>query len=100
MPNVIVNRPGTINVRVNQGNQAIVHGTTNFIGASDVQNQVNQIQQIAQHASDTANLALSTANTKYDKTGGTITGDVNITNNLSVGNTIFASTETIDAGLF
>lgn len=100
MPSVTVNPVTTINVRVNQGNQTVVHGTTSFIGAANVQNQVKEIQQIAQNAANTANLALYTADSKYDKTGGTITGDVNITNNLTVGNTIYASTETIDAGQF
>ena len=38
--------------------------------------------------------------TKYDKTGGTISGDVIITNNLTVSNTIYADVETIDGGSF
>ena len=100
MPNVIVSPPASISVRVNQGRQQTVSGTATFVGAADVQNQVNQIQQIAQNAYDAANSAVLTAESKYDKTGGTITGDVNITNNLTVGNTIFAATETIDAGTF
>jgi hypothetical protein len=100
MPNVTVSRPSTISIRVNQKNQQTVSGTTNFIGAADVQGQVNEIQQMAQHAMDVANSAMTTAESKYDKTGGTISGDVNITNNLSVGNTIFADVETVDAGTF
>lgn len=100
MPNVTVNPVNTVSVRVNQGNQSTVHGTSSFVGAADVQNQVNQIQLLAQQASDTANIALSTVDSKFDKSGGTISGDVNITNNLTVGNTIFTSTETIDAGTF
>lgn len=89
-----------INVRVNQKNQYKVSGTNTFVGASNVQQQVANIQRMAQYAMDTSNSAFNTANTKYDKTGGTITGDVTITNNLTVSNTIFADTETIDAGSF
>ena len=107
MPNVIVSRPGTINVRVNQGNQAIIHGTTTFVGAANIQHQVEEIQQLANNAVELANAALNaaqdaydTANTKYDKTGGHVYGDVIVDNNLSVSNTIFADTETIDAGSF
>lgn len=100
MPTVTVNPVNTVSVRVNQGSQTTVHSTNSFVGAADVQNQVNEIQRLAQQASDTANNALSTIDTKYDKTGGTITGDVNITNNLTVGNTIYAVTETVDAGYF
>jgi len=100
MPRVTVNPVGSVSVRVNQGSQSIVHGTNSFIGAADVQAQVDEIQRLAQQASDTANTALITVDSKYDKTGGTISGDVNITNNLTVGNTIFAVTETVDAGTF
>ena len=100
MPIVNVNPVNTVSVRVNQGNQSTVHGTSTFIGSADVQAQVNEIQKLAQQASDTANSALLTIDTKYDKTGGTISGDVNITNNLTVGNTIIAVTETVDAGTF
>lgn len=100
MPSVIVTRPSTITVRVGQSQQKTVSGTTTFVGAADVQNQVNHIQQLAQQASDTANTALASVDSKYDKTGGTITGDVNITNNLTVGNTIYAITEIVDAGTF
>jgi len=100
MPIVNVNPVNTVSVRVNQGNQSIVRGTSTFIGSADVQAQVNEIQRLAQQASDTANSALTQVDSKYDKTGGTITGNVNITNNLTVGNTIIAVTETVDAGTF
>ena len=106
MVNVVVNTPQTITVRVNQDSKKTVTGTTTFLGAADVQQQVNQIQQIANNALYVAQNALDTANTKYDKVGGTIsgnvyvTGNVDIDNNLTVGNTIFAVTETIDAGTF
>lgn len=100
MPIVTVSSPASISVKVNQSNQKVVSGTSTFVGAANVQNQVNEIQRIAQMASDTANSALLTAESKYDKTGGTISGDVNITNNLTVGNTIFTDVETVDAGTF
>jgi predicted ATP-grasp superfamily ATP-dependent carboligase len=100
MPNVTVNPINTVSVRVNQQNQKIVHNTSTFVGAADVQQQVNQIQQLAQQASDTANTALSQVDSKYDKTGGTITGNVEITGNLYVDEIINANNETIDAGIF
>jgi len=100
MPTVTVNPINTISVRVNQGTQTVIHGTSSFIGSADMQEQVDEIQRIAQLASDTANSAVLTAESKYDKTGGTITGSVNITNNLTVGNNIIAVTEIVDAGTF
>lgn len=100
MPTVTVNPINTVSVRVNQQNQSVVHNTSTFVGASNVQQQVEEIQRLAQQASDTANTALIQVDSKYDKTGGTITGDVNITNNLTVGNTIIAVTEIVDAGTF
>ena len=107
MPTITVNPIKTINVRVNQQNKQTVHGATTFIGAANVQSQAAQAIQIAQNASDTSNIALlvaqnayDTANTKLNISGGTITGDLVINNNLTVSNTIFTNAETIDAGLF
>ena len=100
MPIVTVKPINQISVKVNQQNQQVVHGTTSFVGAADVQQQVNQIAIVAQNALNTANSALSQVDSKYDKTGGTITGNVEITNNLTVDNLIYASSETIDAGTF
>ena len=100
MPNVIVNGPSTINVRVNQDSKKVVSGSTTFIGASNVQEQVNYIEQLANTAIAIAQGAYDTANTKYDKTGGHVYGDVIVDNNLTIANTIFADTETIDAGTF
>ena len=107
MTTVRVNPPQTISVKVNQGGQKTVQGTTTFVGAADVQAQVNQIYQVANTAQATAETALhlaqgayDTANTKYDKTGGHVYGNVIVDNNLTVSNTIFADTETIDAGIF
>ena len=107
MPNVTVNPPNSINIRVNQDTQKSVRGTTTFVGAADVQNQVNHIQQLANNAILTAETAFNlaqdaydTANTKYDKSGGHVYGNVIVDQNLTVSNTIFADTETIDAGTF
>lgn len=101
MPRVIVTQPSVINVRVGQQSQPkVVTGTSTFIGASNVQEQVNQALSIASQAANTANTALASVESKFDKTGGTVTGNVNITNNLTVGNTIFTDVETVDAGTF
>ena len=107
MTTVRVNPPQMINIRVNQSGQKTVQGTTTFVGAIDVQNQVNHIQQLANNAILTAETAFNlaqdaydTANTKYDKSGGHVYGNVIVDQNLTVSNTIFADTETIDAGTF
>ena len=107
MTTVRVNPPQTINIKVNQGGQKTVQGTTTFVGAAGVQAQVNQLYQVANTAQATAETALhlaqgayDTANTKYDKTGGHVYGNVIVDQNLTVSNTIFADTETIDAGIF
>lgn len=98
MVNVI--RPNAINVRVNQTNQKIVRSTSTFLGSTNVETMVQEARDSANNAFLLAQNAFDTANTKYDKVGGIISGDVNITNNLTVGNTIYAVTETLDAGTF
>jgi len=100
MPNVIVSPPLTISVKVNSQNKQVVSSTSTFLGAASVQNQVNYIEQLANSAIALAQNAFDTANTKFDKVGGEIYGDVLIDNNLTVANTIYAETETIDAGTF
>jgi len=107
MPNVTVAPIKTINVRVNQSSQKTVTSTSQFVGASNIQNEVNQIKILAQNASDTANVAIILADeananvdSKLSLTGGTITGNLEITQNLTVDNIITANNETIDAGLF
>lgn len=100
MPNIVVNSPQSISVRVNQNNKKVVSGASYFVGAADTQAQIQQIEQIANNALNIAQSTYDALSSKYDKSGGIITGDVNITNNLTVGNTIFAATETIDAGTF
>jgi uncharacterized protein (DUF1778 family) len=100
-------RLGTINVRVNQGNQATIRGTTTFLGSANVQSIVNEALNTAQHALDAANVAINIAqnsynvsNTKLDITGGEITGSLVVDHDLTVANNITASHETIDAGFF
>ena len=99
-PRVTVLPVNTINVRVNQGTQQRVSGTATFMGASDVKNEVNQIYEVANSALLLAQSASDTANTKYDKTGGIISGNVDITGNTTIEGTIFASSEIIDGGTF
>lgn len=89
-----------INVRINQPPQVRVSGTTTFIGSSTVQAQIEEIQRTVNSAVIIAQSAYDTANTKYDKTGGHVYGNVIIDQNLTVSNTIYAVTETIDAGIF
>lgn len=100
MPNVTINPIKTINVRVNQSTQKTVSSTSQFVGAADVQQQVNEIKIIAQNASDTANSASNIANTKLSLTGGTITGNLEILQNLTVDQIFTANNEIIDAGIF
>lgn len=94
MPNVIVNPVQTISVRVNQGLQTTVSGTSQFIGSSF--SQANAAITLAQAAFDTANAAYSTANTKVSKSGDTMTGNLvvmaNVNSSLFIGE--------IDGGTF
>ena len=69
MARVTINPVQTISVRVNQGVQATVSGTTQFIGASQSQSQANAALALAQAAYDTAN-------TKVSRTGDTMTGNL------------------------
>ena len=107
MPVVKVNPVQTINVRVNPQSQQVVHGTSSFIGASDAAAEAQRALNTANAALIAANTAISiaqqsydTANTKLNISGGEITGDLIIDNNLTVSNTIFANIETIDGGYF
>ena len=97
---VQVSRPKTINVRINQDNQMVVRSSATFLGSSDVQNMVQSALDSANNAFLLAQNAFDTANTKYDKVGGHVYGDVIVDNNLTVSNTIYAVTETLDAGTF
>jgi hypothetical protein len=90
----------TINVRVNQGTQRRVSGVSTFVGAIEAKQEIQQIYNVANNALLTAQTANDTANTKYDKTGGIIFGDVDITGNTTIEGTIIASSEIIDGGTF
>lgn len=101
MPRVTVNPIQSISVRVNQSTQKTVHNTSTFVGAADVQQQVNEIQIVAENALETANAALSAvqgaydlANTKLSMSGGTITGNLTVQGVFSNDNAV------VDAGLF
>lgn len=100
MPNIIVTPPSSISVKINQSSPKVITGSTTFVGATDVQQQVDQAIAIAMQAANTANTAMASVDSKFDKTGGNITGSVNISNDLTVGNNIIASTEIVDAGTF
>ena len=80
-----------ITVKVNQGTRFSVKSTAVFSGSTDVGAKLDA-------ALYTANVAMmeiaSLANTKYDKTGGVISGDVTV-----IGD-IVANRETIDGGEF
>ena len=97
---VQVTRPKTINVRINQDNQMVVRSSATFLGSTDVHNMVQSALDSANNAFLLAQNAFDTANTKYDKVGGHVYGDVIVDNNLTVSNTIYAVTETLDAGTF
>jgi len=65
MPNVRVNPIQSVNVRVNQRNQATVSGTTTFVAATDAQAQIDYALQQANTAVVVAGQALITANSAY-----------------------------------
>ena len=94
MPRVTVNTPKVVNVRIDQKNQSVIKNSTTFVGASDVTARVEAAYNYANNALIVAHAAFDTANTKYDKVGGVISGDVIIEGD------IFANVETIDGGEF
>jgi hypothetical protein len=87
MPNVIVTPSSVISVKINQTSTQMVRGATTFVGATDVQNQINQIAAQAAAAYSIANTAILYANTGYDFVtyGGSVNGNVAIIKNLTVG---------------
>lgn len=100
MPNVTVNPIQTVKVRVDQNSPKIIHNTTTFVGATDVQAQINQIYDIANNAIETANAAVQFANNKLDLSGGTINGELIVTGNVTTHNNFIGIVATIDGGLF
>ena len=78
----------------------VVRSSATFLGSADVQTMVQDALDSANNAFLLAQNAYDTANTKYDKAGGHVYGDVIVDNNLTVANTIYANIETVDAGTF
>ena len=91
MPNVIVNPIQTINVRVNQGNQQTVHSTAQFVGSA------GDASVVANNALNLAQAAYNAANTKLSLSGGTITGNLVVTGNVTTLDTFVGL---IDGGTF
>lgn len=58
----------TINVRTNQRQQQTVTSTSQFVGSSNVQQEVNEIAQVADNAASTANSALIVAENANTRT--------------------------------
>ena len=94
MPNVTVNPSRVVTVKINQRQQSTVTGATTFVGAGDVTAKVEAAYLYANTALIIAQQASDTANTKYDKVGGEIYGDVIIDGNITAVN------EVIDGGEF
>jgi hypothetical protein len=85
------------NSAYNQANTATTNAATAQTHANAGYNQANVATQYAQSAGSYANSAYALANTKFSSSGGTISGNVNITGDLFVGgNTVSVNTETID----
>jgi len=102
MPSVTVNPISRISVKVNQGNPQVVKGTTTFVGATDVQSEINQISIEANNAVTASNTALYYANTGYDfvTMGGTVSGNVAIADNLVVNNSTYVAGNVVITGDF
>lgn len=107
MPIVKVSPINKISVSINQGNRSVVSSTSTFVGAANIQQQVEEIYSAASQAANSAAIAINIAQNAYDNSntklnivGGEITGNLIIDNNLTVSNNITASNETIDAGFF
>jgi hypothetical protein len=108
MPVVTINPVNAISVRVNQATQTSVPSTTQFVGATSAQAQIDEAKALANTALSQANTALTIANnslivaqsaynnsnTKLSLSGGTITG------NLTVNGTFNNANTTVDAGTF
>lgn len=112
MPNVVVKPINSVSVKVNQGAPQVVKGTTTFVGATNVTDEVNFALQQSNNAFLAATTAELYANTGYDfvTMGGTVAGNVAIANDLIVqGNSAYIAGNvyitgdfvgTIDGGLF
>jgi hypothetical protein len=79
-------------------NSASLYANGAFVAANSVSSYANGAFGAANSASSYANSAFTTANLKFNTSGGTISGDVSITGNLSVlGNTFSTSSTQIVA---
>ena len=95
---VIVTQPTTINVRVGSATQPKISQTSIFQGtSSSLQAEIEAAFATANSASITANSASAQANTAFQKTGGIITGNLEVTGNVYVDQTF---TAVVDAGYF
>lgn len=90
-----------ITISINQKNPQTVRTTSTFFGSANVQPQIESISSTANSALTEANTAnaevqgaYSLANTKLSLTGGTISGDLDITGNL------IANSVILDGGIF
>ncbi len=86
----------TINVTIGQNAPQIVRTVQTFYGAANnaaqivqISEQANQAFITANTAEQTANLALANVDSKLSLSGGTITGDLDITGNLITSNVLF-----------
>ena len=94
MPVVTINPVSAISVRVNQATQTSVPSTTQFVGATSVQAQIDEAKALANNSLIVAQSAYNNSNTKLSLSGGTITG------NLTVNGTFNNANTTVDAGTF
>ena len=74
-----------ITVRVGTPVAPRITSTATFVGSSaNLVNQINYALSVAQNASDTANAAAASANTKVTKTGDTMTGTLAFGNTATI----------------
>ena len=85
-----------INVTINQGLPQKVQTVQSFFGAANnaaqivqISAQANQAFIAANTAEEIANSALANVDSKLSLSGGTITGDLDITGNLVTSNVLF-----------
>jgi alpha-D-ribose 1-methylphosphonate 5-phosphate C-P lyase len=102
MPKVTVSPINTINVRVNSQNQQVVRSTSTFVGSSI--NILEETIVLAEQAIATANIAYAESYLAYGLaanslplTGGTITGQLDVTGNVITQSDFIGI---IDAGIF
>ena len=103
MPKVTVSPISNISVRVGPPKPGIVQSTSTFIGATDVQTEIQVVRDEANLAVQQANTAVALGTTGYDFVtyGGNIGGDVTINHDLTVaGNNAYIAGNVIITGDF